>query len=45
MLELPDARVARGIAWSNSSFLSALQTSEVLHISMNAQLTYDPIVL
>ena len=30
---------------SNSSFLSALQTSQVLHISMNAQLTYEPIVL
>ena len=28
-----------------SSFLSALQTSKVLHISMNAQLTYEPIVL
>ena len=28
-----------------SSFLSALQTSQVLHISMNAQLTYEPIVL
>ena len=38
-------RVARGIAKSNSSFLSALQTSQVLHISMNAQLTYEPIVL
>ena len=38
-------RVARGIAESNSSFLSALQTSQVLHISMNAQLTYEPIVL
>ena len=33
-------RVARGVAESNSSFLSALQTSQVLHISMNAQLTY-----
>ena len=30
---------------SNSSFLSALQTSQVLRISMNAQLTYEPIVL
>ena len=30
-------RVARGVAESNSSFLSALQTSQVLHISMNAQ--------
>ena len=28
-----------------SSFLSALQTSHVLHISINAQLTYEPIVL
>ena len=36
---------ARGVAESNSSFLSALQTSQVLHISMNAQLTYEPIVL
>ena len=27
------------------SFLSALQTSQVLHISMNGQLTYEPIVL
>ena len=38
-------RVARGVAESNSSFLSALQTSQVLHISMNAQLTHEPIVL
>ena len=38
-------RVARGIAESNSSFLSALQTSQVLHISMNAQLMYEPIIL
>ena len=38
-------RVARGVAESNSSFLSALQTSRVLHISMNAQLLYEPIVL
>ena len=30
-------RVARGVAESNSSFLSALQTSQVLHISMNAR--------
>ena len=37
--------VARGVAESNSSFLSALQTSQVLHILMNAQLTYEPIVL
>ena len=32
-------RVARGVAESNSNFFSALQTSQVLHISMNAQLT------
>ena len=38
-------RVARGIAKSNSSFLSALQTSQVLHISMNTQLKYEAIVL
>ena len=38
-------RVALGYASSNSSFLSALQTSQVLHISMNTQLTYEPIVL
>ena len=38
-------RVAWGVAESNSSFLSALQTTQVLHISMNAQLTYEPIVL
>ena len=38
-------RVALGYASSNSSFLSALQTSQVLHISMNAQLTYELIVL
>ena len=38
-------RVARGVASSNSSFLSALQTFHVLHISMNAQLTYEPIFL
>ena len=37
-------RVARGVAEGNSSFLSALQTSQVLHILMNAQLTYEPIV-
>ena len=30
-------RVSRGVAESNSSFLSALQTSQVLHFSMNAQ--------
>ena len=39
------ARVARGVAESNSSSLSALQTSQVLHVLMNAQLTYEPIVL
>ena len=38
-------RVARGLAESNSSFLSATQTSLVLHISMNTQLTHEPIVL
>ena len=38
-------RVARGVAKSNSSSLSALQTSPVLHISMNAQMTNEPIVL
>ena len=38
-------RAARGVAESNSSFLSALQTSQVLHISMNAQLTNEAIVL
>ena len=38
-------RVARGVAESNSSFLSALQTSQVLHILMNAQLMYEPIDL
>ena len=38
-------RVARGIAKSNSSFLSALQTSQMLHISMNTQLMYESIVL
>ena len=37
--------MARGVASSNSSFLSALQTSQVLHISMNAQLMYEPIAL
>ena len=37
--------VAWGIAESNSSFLSALQTSLALHISMNAQLTHESIVL
>ena len=38
-------RVAQGVAMSNSSFWSALQTSQVLRILMNAQLTYEPIVL
>ena len=38
-------RVARGVAESNSSNLSALQTYQVLHISMNAQLTHESIVL
>ena len=38
-------RVAQGIAESNSSSLSAHQTSQVLHVLMNAQLTYEPIVL
>ena len=38
-------RVAQGVAESNSSFLSALQTSHVLHISMNAQMVYEPILL
>ncbi|RMX56265.1 hypothetical protein pdam_00011444, partial [Pocillopora damicornis] len=33
--------VARGVAKSNSSFLSALQTSQVLYISMNARLTCE----
>ena len=38
-------RCTGSVAESNSSFLSALQTSQVLHISMNAQLRYEPIVL
>ena len=38
-------RVAQGITESNSSSLSALQTSQVLDVLMNAQLTYEPIVL
>ena len=38
-------RIAWGVAEINSSFLSALQTSQVLYISMNAQLTYKRIVL
>ena len=38
-------RVVQGIAESNSSFLSALQTSHVLHILMNTQMMYKIIVL
>ena len=38
-------RVAQGIAESNSSFLSALQTSQVLLILMNPQLMYESIIL
>ena len=38
-------RVAQGVAENNSNFLSALQTSQVLHISMNAQLMYETIIL
>ena len=38
-------RVARGVAEGNPSFLNVLQTSQVLNISMNAPLTYEPIVL
>ena len=38
-------RVARGVAKSNFSYLSALQASQVLHISMKAQMTNEPIVL
>ena len=38
-------RVVQGIAESNSSFLSALQTSQVLHILMNTQMMYKKIVL
>ena len=38
-------RVAQGIAESNSSFLSSLQTSHVLHILMNTQMMYKTIVL
>ena len=37
-------RVAQGIVKSNSSFLSALQTYQELHISTNAQLTHEAIV-
>ena len=37
-------RVAGGVAKSNPSFLSALHSSQVLHISMNSQLTYELIV-
>ena len=39
-----EARVARGREQLLRIF-RALQTSQVLHISMNAQLTYEPIVL
>ena len=38
-------RVARGAAESNSSLLSALQTSQVLNISTYAQLQHELIVL
>ena len=38
-------RVPRGVAEGNSSLLSNLQTSRVHHISVNAQLTHEPIVL
>ena len=34
-------RVTRGVAESNSSFVSATQTSLVLHISTNARLTHE----
>ena len=36
---------ARGKFGEHERCVSALQTSQVLHISMNAQLTYEPIVL
>ena len=38
-------RIARGAAESNSSLLSALQTSQVLNISTYVQLKYELIVL
>ena len=38
-------KFAIGIASSNSGFLNALQTFQVLHIWMNVQLMYEPIVL
>ena len=38
-------RVARGAAESNSSFLSALQTSQGLNISTYAELKHEVIVL
>ena len=38
-------KVASGVTESNSNFLSALQTSQVLHFLMNAQLIHEPIVL
>ena len=43
--DMKHAGRARKMRKSNSSFLSALQTSQVVHISRNAQLTYEPIVL
>ena len=42
---MKDVWVAWGVAKSNSSYLSALQASQVLHISMKAQMTNEPIVL
>ena len=38
-------RVARGVAESNSSLMSALQTSQVLNISTYAQMKHELIVL
>ena len=38
-------RVAPGVLESNLRFLSALQTFQVLHILMNAQLMHESIVL
>ena len=32
-------------ASSNSSFLSALQISQMLHISMKAEVRYEPVIL
>ena len=34
-----------GYASSNSSFLSTLQISQMLHISMKAEVTYEPVIL